>query len=1341
MAFPFHFEELQKDLCAAMRIMPPRMPPLLLLPLLLLLCELCCQRVSARSVVVATSENEAQVTRAVELYTQAQRATERGAIDAGIQHYSEAIEAFPDLAGAYNNLAMLLFEHTRDADQAMTVLERGIRVSIAAGDNEAVATMHNNIGYILREHGGKFSIVHCQQALAHFDAALQIDATYIDALNNKAAALRTLGLWHEAEHVLIRILELDPHNVGANVDMATIHFHRSELEQAVERLDLAARSAPVGSSDALSAISNKGIFLRERGHLTRALAAQHDALALAPDDPRALSNAMTIKRLLCDWDGLEELEDHLVTLVTETELAGTAPDNEFGVSLLPYDSTLVKLSSDFRRRITIQYALTFEQPSRIERLPSRFASMALTATRPESRLRVGYLSFDFREHPMGHLTLGLLEQHDRRVVNVLCYSYGPNDASKPRTRIEEECSVFRDLVDVTDVDAARLIANDQIDLLIDLMAHTKGARPGIGALKPSPVVVNYLGFPGTTGSNFTEFAVVDKMIVPPEHAAASMTESVVYLPTTYQVNRNDPSLAVCGGCQGDQVDDDETFGQCLVACQRRGRQHHGLPLDSVVFCNFNMIVKMEATSFRVWMSVLRQVPRSVLWLLRPSGHDAERMMQALRDEAKALGVRPNRLIFAKRVPKSEHIERLTLADLFLDSFVYNAHSTASDALWAHLPIVTMWGDTFPSRVAASLVVNSVGTLDVLSHSVKDYESLAVELAMNPRLLHRLRREISTWSLACPLFDTQRTAENIELAYEAMHDAAERLGPATSRFHLVVNPQQSHWFADAAHTRIRLKHMRQQAETLARQGDLDAASNILVRVQMTANVHVLSQVVTYPAQISVNMTASTAPAMSATKLPSLVRSDAADLMSLAVLAQRIAWHAQRKEHQAIVRLVEMWGDSSNLWSAQLDGAISMELENLFMSITFALSSQNRTADAVNVAKRALASHPTFFRLGYNLAALLVQQGKVALADAEFIKWVELGNRLAFATSGRQVQKRARPRGKAVVAIYCNEYGQSWWGDWGPSSLTTAGLGGSEEAVVFLSQELARLGYWVEVYASPPAKGMSTSDDDDGDDVCWYPFASFDPDDRGVHVFIAWRYHMSLAVGRHAQVKLFWVHDLPESDCLESTLLVDVADRIVCVSAFQAAKFPQELQPKVVVARNGLDPEFFVDGDNVNTRFVYGSAPNRGLRHLLRAWPLVRAALPSAELFVFYGFTPAFEAWGHQRIDDYDNWRADLDERLRSTPGVTYVGLVDHRTLASAYAGAGFYLYPTAYPETSCISLMKAMANGAIPITSRFEGSALRETAGGFDLGPSVLAPSELGIDLPHSMVANHHLPVL
>ncbi|KAG6572510.1 putative UDP-N-acetylglucosamine-peptide N-acetylglucosaminyltransferase 110 kDa subunit [Phytophthora cinnamomi] len=1293
----------------------------------------------AATVLVVTPENEASLTLAAQLYRKAQDASE---LPDKERLFRESIDAYPELAPAYNNLAMLVLErHGRD--EAVQLLERGLQAAEATNDRENVANIHNNLGFVTREYG-KWSVAHSLAALRHFDAALEIDPEFTGALYNKASVFLALRRDMECKELLLKVLELEPDNRQAHLDLGRIYFEHGDLEKALQHEDRVIEMA-MTTKQKLEGMHNKGVFLREYGFLARALDVYSQMLAIASVESYVLVDIMNAKRLFCDWRDMEALENQVVA-AAQRQLDFEMPEEP--VQFLPYDSTLLKLPDNFRKTLAMRASKQYEQPSTLELLPLPWRENEPTWDRPltPQRLKVGYLSFDFRDHPMGHLTLGLIEQHAAlaRGVDTICYSYGPNsEASAPwRRQFEEKCGMFRDLLGMSDLEAAQAIGLDGIDVLVDLMAHTKGARLGIPSLRPSRITVNYLGYPGTMGSTFTDFAMVDKSVVPPEVATKTMSEQVVYLPHTYQANRYEVSIASCGA-------DTE--------CQRMNRSQHSLPTDAMVFCNFNTINKMETESFSVWMSILRQVPKSVLWLLAPSGEDAVRVMELLNEQAMAHGVLPSRIIFAPRVDKLSHLARVTVADLFLDSFIYNAHSTAADALWANVPIVTFWGDTFPSRVAASLIQKAIPFPELISHSVKDYERIAVHLAKTPSVLRHIRSLLASHSLTSPLFNTKQTTESIETAYEVMHDVVNRLHPFTkedssSRFQLIIHPEHTaKAFDNAEIAYARVDNALRQGISLQESGDYIGARHAYSRVlratpgnpdvihllgtifyqtgELERAVEYITRAVTanphvswYHSNLGVAYAALEKLDLAEAEFQLALQLDPANRIAISKLGEL---YTAQKAFDRVVELYATYGEAAYFFTGKTS-ASQEDIEKAYLDYFEALTKTGRSLDAIKLLEDAVQQHPTLFQLSYNLGVMYNEAERYDEGNQRQFATVLAQGRYLYETKGKHFKKIPRPEHKVVIAFYCHEYGQEWWEHWGPSSLDT-GLGGSEEALVFLSRELQMLGYWVEIYGDPSPQDVSTLDQADQDVVRWYPHYTYDVDDRGVDMFVAWRYHISLAMGKTAWKKFLWMHDLPQEDAKRSTELLNNVDRIFCLSDFHASMFPERLQSKITVHTNAVDPSFFVDGPNHADRLVYGSSPSRGLYAVLQAWPRIREAIPTAELSVFYGFRPAFIKWGHSHMANFTVWMAEMDRLLTETPGVRYVGLVNHAQLAKEYSYAGFYLYPTTFSETSCISLMKAMVNGAIPITSRFPASALPETVDEFDLGPRALQQNSIVAD--------------
>jgi protein O-GlcNAc transferase len=367
------------------------------------------------------------------------------------------------------------------------------------------------------------------------------------------------------------------------------------------------------------------------------------------------------------------------------------------------------------------------------------------------KLRVAYLSADFHRHATAYLMAELLERHDRSRFEILGVSFGVDDESEMRRRLIAAFDQFHDVRATGDEEVAKLLRDLQVDIAIDLMGHTHDARPGILAYRPAPIQVSYLGFPGTTGAEFIDYIVADKTVAPFEHQPF-YTEKIVHLPDCYQVNDSKRNIAE----------------------RTPTRREAGLPETGFVFCCFNNAWKITPEVFSVWIRLLHAIEGSVLWLLR----DDESAERNLRMEAQARGIDPARLVFASRLPIEDHLARHRLADLFLDTLPCNAHTTASDALWAGLPLLTCEGTAFAGRVAASLL-NATALPELVTYSLEDYEALTLQLAREPSLLEDYRKRLARNRLSHPLFDTARFRRHIEAAYLQMWDIWQRGEPPRS----------------------------------------------------------------------------------------------------------------------------------------------------------------------------------------------------------------------------------------------------------------------------------------------------------------------------------------------------------------------------------------------------------------------------------------------------------------------------------------------------------------------------------------------------------------------------------
>ncbi|TPQ26578.1 hypothetical protein C2U70_31515 [Bradyrhizobium guangdongense] len=566
-------------------------------------------------------------------------------------------------------------------------------------------------------------------------------------LFNYANVLRALGKADDALAWLSKTIALSPNFADAHLNRGAILIARRELREAIAEFDRAIAIAPSSA-----AFANRGSAYQQLGQLDEAHDSYTRAVELAPSNPEyhfalsevlvqigrhdeaigalertvaldrafpfALSKLVAAKRTRADWRGFEREQAAL------DEAVGS------GVPVDPF--TFFHASSSPALQLTC--ARTYvanvapERGGVIPRTPS-----------PHSRLRVAYLSADFRNHATANLMAGLFEAHDRTRFDVSAISYEPDDRSEMRNRLKAAFERFEDVSQLADEDVVKLIRQLDIEVLVDLGGFTAGARPKILARRAAPIQVNYLGFPGTMGASYIDYIVADRIVIP-EEEQKYYTEKVIYLPDSYQATdakRPIPSIAPA-------------------------RSEVGLADDAFVYCAFNRASKITPPLFDIWMRLLTKTAGSVLWLL--DGDPIAR--ENLKREAVVRGIAAERLVFAPHVSAGEHLARHRLADLYLDTLPYNAHTAASDALWAGLPVVTCLGTAFAGRVAASLL-NAVGLPELVTRSLDEYESLALRLAHDSELRAALKSRLASHRTTWPLFDTARMTRHVEKAFDEM----------------------------------------------------------------------------------------------------------------------------------------------------------------------------------------------------------------------------------------------------------------------------------------------------------------------------------------------------------------------------------------------------------------------------------------------------------------------------------------------------------------------------------------------------------------------------------------------
>jgi len=566
------------------------------------------------------------------------------------------------------------------------------------------------------------------------ETVLKADCSHLDALYLLGTLRAQQGNHREAISLMGEVVRHRPNLAELHYNLGTSQVICNRPEDAITSYRRALELRP----DFPDAYNNLGNALMSLKQFDAAIASYRHALELRADHPYAHSMLAIACRQVCDWSTFTKTEHELGEHV-RLEKSVVNPFGFLTWSGAPEDQ--------------LHCARMFIQ-NRIGSAPARMHKNSLPISK---QLRIAYLSADFHDHATANLMAGLFECHAREQFEVLAFSYGPDDRSAMRRRLRATFDNFIDVSCMSDQQVAQQIAELGVHIAIDLKGYTQDSRPGILAHRPAPIQVNYLGYPGTMGAEFIDYILVDPFVVPADQQPY-YTEKLVHLPDCYQVNDS----------------------QREIAAHIPSRAECDLPEDGFVFCCFNKNYKITPDLFDIWMRLLEAVQGSVLWLIR----DNEAVEKNLRHEAQTRGVNPGRIIFAGHAALPTHLARQRQADLFLDTLPYNAHTTASDALWVGLPLLTCAGRMFPGRVAGSLL-HAVGMPELVTESLTEYEALALKLATDPQLLQGFRERLAQHRANAPLFDTDRFRRHIESAYMRMWQIREE-GEAPKPF--AVKPE-------------------------------------------------------------------------------------------------------------------------------------------------------------------------------------------------------------------------------------------------------------------------------------------------------------------------------------------------------------------------------------------------------------------------------------------------------------------------------------------------------------------------------------------------------------------------
>ena len=600
-------------------------------------------------------------------------------------------------------------------NRGIALLDLGRREEALASHQQALALRPDyaeaflNMGNVLQE------LQLSNEALASYEKALEIRPSYAEAHNNRGNVLLKLARTAEALASFRKALEILPDYAEAHLGLGNVLMN---LKRPQETL-LSYERALAIRSDFAEALLNRGKVLRELGRFDEALAIYSRLLALVPDAADALSELVFIHQTMCDWDSLK---------TARAQLIASARTGNRGVN--PF--VLLTVSDDPALHQTAARA-------HFQGMQVRWRKAAPVAMGAAERIRIGFFSADFHNHATLHLMAGVLEAHDKKDFELHAFSYGPQTDDAMRSRARNAVARFHECSGLSHQDIIDKAHAAGLHVAVDLKGHTRDTRLEIFMGQVAPIQVSFLGYPGTTGSRLIDYIIADATVLPLDQQPF-YDERIVHLPDTYQPNDR----------------------QRIIATPSPNRIDVGLPAQGFVYCCFNNIYKITPEFFASAMRILSAVPGSVLWLLSSDQH----AMARLQAVAEAAGIASSRLVFGPSRPTAEHLARYRLADLFLDTLPYNAHTTASEALWAGLPVLTRLGQAFAGRVAGSLV-RAVGLPELVTESIADYEALAIAFGRDPERMAALKAKLAAAIPNAPLFDTLRFTRHLEDAFRIM----------------------------------------------------------------------------------------------------------------------------------------------------------------------------------------------------------------------------------------------------------------------------------------------------------------------------------------------------------------------------------------------------------------------------------------------------------------------------------------------------------------------------------------------------------------------------------------------
>ena len=665
---------------------------------------------------------------------------EQGRLDESIESFNKALFFNPNYAQAYNNIGIVYREKGK-LDKAAECINKALSL------NPNYAEAYNNLATTVKEQGK------VDQALKYFNKALSLRPDYAEAYYNLGLAFSEQDEISNAVRSYKKALFLNPNYAQAYNNLATIFKEQGQLDEAIKLLNKAITLKPnfaeayynMGiilkgqnkfnsslefyhralqfKSNYAEALYNIAIIFQEQGRLNEAINYYDKALLIRPSYDKAQAQRLYQKAKICDWKKFDQDKELISNL-------GISKNYIQPFTMLSFEdmpSNHLLRSMLFSKKKYLQTQIPFKEKSKTLR---------------NKRLRIGYFSADFQNHATMYLISKIFEKYNREKFEVYVYSFGESsEFDSVREKLKNSVDVFRDVINLSEKDIAMLAREDQINIAIDLKGYTRGSRTGIFVYRAAPIQINFLGYPGTMGASFIDYIVADTVVIP-DNQRKNYSEEIIYLPDTYWPTSYSKSIIT------------KSFTKSEM----------GLPDEGFVFCCFNNTYKITPKEFNIWMRLLKKVEGSVLWLMASNKWVETNLLK----EAKKRGVGSMRLIFAKKLPYAEHLARNKLGDLFLDTFYYNAHTTASDALWAGMPVVTKIGEGFTARVASS-ILKALDLPELITTNDEDYEALIFEIATSPKKLFEIKAKLNTNSLSKPLFNSEMFIKNLENGYEQVYE--------------------------------------------------------------------------------------------------------------------------------------------------------------------------------------------------------------------------------------------------------------------------------------------------------------------------------------------------------------------------------------------------------------------------------------------------------------------------------------------------------------------------------------------------------------------------------------------